>query len=179
MPTYSLMYNTLSGAIFGAHYYGENNALVAKNEIVCTETQYNQANLYVVDVSTTPPTLVQSLAVAQNMQIEMLTLAYATSIQAPVSYTSKGGITKTYQADPQSVANLTQMLLTFQAAAATPAGFYWVSVDNTRVPFTYVDMQGLASAFGAQGVPAFQQLQNLKAEVLAATTVSAVQAIVW
>ena len=125
------------------------------------------------------PTAAQLLANAQNAQIQALATSYAEAIQVPVSYTSKGGITKTYQADPQSVANLTQMLLTFQAAAATPAGFYWVSVDNTRVPFTYADMQGLASAFGAQGVPAFQKLQNLKAEVLGATTVSAVQAIVW
>jgi len=122
-----------------------------------------------------PPTLQE----AQAQQINSLWQAYQTATQAPVSYTSKGGVTKTYQADPQSVANLTQMLLAFQAAAATPSGFYWVAADNTQVPFTYADMQGLAAAFGAQGAAAFQRLRALKAEIKAATTVSAVQAITW
>ncbi len=122
-----------------------------------------------------PPTLPQ----AQAQQINLLRQAYNAAIQTPVSYTSKGGVTKTYQADPQSVANLTQMMLASQAAAATPTGFYWVSLDNTQVPFAYADMQGLAAAFGAQGAAAFQHLQTLKAEVLAATTVSGVQAINW
>ena len=152
--------------------------------VTASEWSNQAGNWWVVNdaltsINPNAPTAAQLLANAQNAQIQALATSYAAAIQIPVSYTSKGGVTKAYQADPQSVANLTQMLLTFQAGAATPAGFYWVSVDNTRVPFTYADMQGLASAFGAQGVPAFQQLQNLKSEVLAATTVSAVQAIVW
>lgn len=120
-----------------------------------------------------------SLEEVQAQQINTLAQAYRQAIQQPVSYTSKGGVTKTYQADQQSVANLTQMLLAFQAAAATPSGFYWVAADNTQVPFAYADMQGLAAAFGAQGAAAFQHLQTLKAEVMAATTTSAVQAITW
>ena len=130
---------------------------------------------------TAPPdlTAAQLLAQAQASQIATLRQSYGAAIQQAVSYTSKGGVTTTYQADPQSVANLTQMLLAFQAAAATPSGFYWVSLDNTQVPFTYADMQGLAAAFGAQGAAAFQHLQTLKAEAMAATSVSAVQAIVW
>ncbi len=119
------------------------------------------------------------LATAQQNKLQSLAQAYQSAIQLPVSYTSKGGVTKTYQADDQSVANLTKMLLAFQAAGVTPAGFYWVSFDNTQVPFTYADMQGLASAFGTQGAGAFQHLQTLKASVSAATTVSAVQAVNW
>ena len=119
------------------------------------------------------------LATAQQNKLQSLAQAYQSAIQLPVSYTSKGGVTKTYQADDQSVANLTKMLLAFQTAGVTPAGFYWVSFDNTQVPFTYADMQGLASAFGTQGAGAFQHLQTLKASVSAATTVSAVQAVNW
>lgn len=125
------------------------------------------------------PTTAQLLEVAQTAQITALTAAYQSAIVVPVSYTSKGGVTKTYQADAASVANLSQMLLAFAASQAVPAGFYWVSLDNTQVPFTYADMQGLAAAFGTQGAAAFQQLQSLKAQVNAATTVSAVQAVVW
>jgi hypothetical protein len=120
-----------------------------------------------------------TLAQAQTAQISTLQAAYQQAIQAPVSYTSKGGVTKTYQADPGSVANLQNMLLAFSATQTVPSGFYWVAVDNTQVPFTYADMQGLAQTFGEQGASAFQHLQTQKAAVLAATTVSAVQAITW
>jgi hypothetical protein len=88
-------------------------------------------------------------------------------------------VTKTYQADPGSVANLQGMLLAFGATQAVPSGFYWVAADNTQVPFTYADMQGLAQALGTQGAAEFQHLQTQKAAILAATTVDAVQAITW
>ena len=119
------------------------------------------------------------LAYMQQQQIATLYAAYQQAIQVPVSYTSKGGVTKTYQADAGSVANLQSMLLAFGAAQAVPSGFYWVAADNTQVPFTYADLQGLAQAFGAQGAAAFQHLQTQKAAVNAATTVSAVQAVTW
>jgi hypothetical protein len=123
-----------------------------------------------------PPTLAQ----VQATQIATLTAAYNVAIQQPVPYKSQGGITKTYQATLQSVANLTQMLLAFGASATVPFGFYWVSADNTQVPFTYADMQGLAVAFGTQGAMAFQILQTLKAQVKAPNqTVAGVQVIVW
>lgn len=125
------------------------------------------------------PTVAQLVAQAQAAQIVTLTQAYKSAIQQPVSYTSKGGVTKTYQADPQSLSNLQNAILGMQASAIVPSGFYWVSADNTQVPFTFADLQGLAADLLAQGWAAFQHLQTLKAEVLAATTVSAVQAIAW
>lgn len=123
-----------------------------------------------------PPTL----AKAQTTQVVLLTKAYSNAIQQAVSYTSKGGVTEIYQATTQSVSNLTQMLLAFSAAQTVPTGFYWVAADNSQVPFTYADMQGLAAVFGVQGAAAFQVLQTLKAQVNAANqTVAGVQAVVW
>lgn len=126
-----------------------------------------------------PPTEAELVAAAQVPQIAALQNAYNAAIQSPVAYTSKAGVTKTYQATPQSVANLTQMLLAFQASGSVPTGFYWVAADNTQVPFSYADMQGLAEALGAQGAAAFQTLQPLKQQVNEASTVEAVQAVVW
>ena len=125
------------------------------------------------------PTVVQLLAQAQAAQISAFAQAYQSAIRQPISYTSKGGVTKTYQADPQSVSNLQNAILGMQAAGVAPSGFYWVSSDNTQVPFTFADLQDLSAALLAQGWAAFQHLQNLKAEVMAATSVSAVQTIVW
>jgi hypothetical protein len=133
----------------------------------------------VINGTLTAPTAAKLLAQAQQAQIATLAMAYQAAIVQPASYTSKGGVTKTYQADPGSLSNLQNTLLGLQAAGATPSGFYWVAADNTQVPFTYADLQGLAAALLAQGWAAFQKLQTLKSEVNAATTVSAVQAVVW
>jgi hypothetical protein len=153
-------------------------------EVTAAEWANQSGTWYVVNgalTQTNPnaPTAAQLLAKAQKSQLTTLTAAYQTAIVQPVSYTSKGGVTKTYQADPGSLSNLQNTLLGLQAAGATPSGFYWVSADNTQVPFTYADLQGLAAAMLAQGWAAFQKLQTLKAEVNAATSVSAVQAVVW
>jgi hypothetical protein len=119
------------------------------------------------------------LAQAQAAQIAILTASYTTAIAQAVSYTSKAGVTKTYQADPQSVSNLQAAIAGCSAAQATPTGFYWVAADNSQVPFAFADLQGLASAMFAQGAVAFQHLQTLKAQVNAASTVPAIQAVTW
>ena len=107
---------------------------------------------------------------------------YAAAIVADVTYTSKGGITKTYQADAGSASNLQASILGCQAAnpsaPATPPGFYWVASDNTQVPFTFADLQGLAAAIFAQGAAAFQTLQTKKANAKAATTYVALSGVV-
>ena len=67
----------------------------------------------------------------------------------------------------------------YQIAGATPDGFYWKASDNTQVPFTLADLQGLYQAILAQGWAAFQKRTTLKAQISAATTVAAVQAVNW
>jgi len=88
-------------------------------------------------------------------------------------------VAQTYQADAGSIANCTAAMLGSQASQTTPTGFYWLAADNTHVPFTYADLQGLAAAFLAQGAPAFIHLQTQKAAVRAATTVAAASGVTW
>ena len=125
------------------------------------------------------PTTAQLLASAQTTQLNSLIASYANAIAQPVSYTSVAGVVKTYQADKQSRDNLVEMTAAYTKAAATPTGFYWIATDNTQVPFTFADLQQLAAVMGVPGWTAFQNLQTKKASVMAATTVSAVQLIVW
>ncbi|WP_326489860.1 DUF4376 domain-containing protein [Paraburkholderia sp. HP33-1] len=66
-----------------------------------------------------------------------------------------------------------------ESGSSTPAGFYWKAADNTLVPFTLPDLQGLYTTILAQGWVAFQKRTTLKEEIAAATTIAAVQAIVW
>ena len=111
------------------------------------------------------PTPAQLAATAATAQISTLQAAYSTAIQANVNYTSKGNVTKTYQANPASVSNLQNTILGFQSAGAVPTGFYWVAADNTQVPFVYADLQGLATAMVESGWANFQTLQTQKAAV--------------
>jgi hypothetical protein len=115
-----------------------------------------------------------ALPEAKATKITQLTQAYNTAIQQPVSYMST-----TFQADAGSVTNVQATLAGLSKAGATPTGFYWVSADNTQVPFSYADIQGLAAAMLSQGWSAFAHLQAQKAIVNASSTVSAVQGVVW
>lgn len=113
---------------------------------------------------------VPNLAKAQSAQIAALAEAYNTAIQLPVDY--MGTI---FQADDASQTVLTKCLV----AGSVPAGFYWLDANNTQVVMTFAQLQGLATTMLIQGQTAFVQLQTLKAQVRAATTLSAVQAVVW
>jgi hypothetical protein len=130
-------------------------------------------------VAPTAPTAAQLLASAQAAQITTLKAAYNTAIQQPVSFTAAGSISKTFQADMGSQNVLLIATTGYNLAGATPSGFYWVSSDNTQVPFMLADLKGLYGVMLAQGNTAFQKLQTLKAQVNAATTAAAVQAITW
>jgi len=124
-------------------------------------------------LSSPPPTLAQ----AQANQIAVLGTAYNVAISGNVNFTTAAGASKAFQGDANSVANLEKMLAAFRGSQTVPTGFYWLSADNTQVPFTYADMQGLAALMGSAGFAAFSHFQAQKAAVLAATTVAAVQAI--
>lgn len=116
---------------------------------------------------------------AQTTQTAAMYLAYTDAISQPVSYTTAGGVTKTFQADADSQDILSKTLSGYKAAGAVPEGFWWKSEDNTQVPFTLADLVGLSSAMLAQGWAAFQTLQARKASIRATTTRTEAQAITW
>lgn len=114
---------------------------------------------------------------AQAAQMAAMGAAYQSAIAAGVTFMTAAGVTKAFQSDAQSVANAQAMLTAYKTAV--PTGFYWVSADDTQVPFTLADLQGLAKTMGDLGWSCFQQLQQRKASIKAATTIAAVQAVTW
>lgn len=116
-------------------------------------------------------------------QIEVIDATYAVAVQLSVSFTTVGRITKLYQADNQGPLSSQAVLLKaytgYAIAGATPQGFFWKSEDNTQVEFTLADLGGLYLAMQEQGNAAFRQRETLKAAINAATTVAAVEAILW
>lgn len=145
--------------------------------INATDRKYTVANG--VLTAPTAKTDAELVAEAQAAQKAIIDAAYAAAVTTDVSFTCASGVTKTYQADPDSQTLVTQATQGYEIAGATPAGFYWVAADNTHVPFTLADLQGLYTAILSQGWAAFQKRQTKKASILAATTVAAVQAVTW
>jgi hypothetical protein len=159
-----------------------------------SQDQANAAaqNLPLPDTSWTAVTPEQALAIsnpplmlaqAQAARIAIINEAYAMAVQLSISFTTVGGITKLYQADNQGPLSSQAVLLKaytgYAIAGATPEGFFWKSEDNTHVEFTLADLGGLYLAMLEQGNAAFRQRETLKAAINAATTVAAVEAILW
>lgn len=106
----------------------------------------------------------------QSERITYLYESYGAAIQLPVSY-----MATTFQADDASQIVLTKCLV----AGSVPAGFFWLDATNVRVPMTFTQLKGLASAMLVQGQIAFDNLQTKKTAVLAASTIAEILAIVW
>ena len=183
MTTYALIFDTSTGAVLGPHVYGDSDVTLPANEIACTQAQATgNVSLWQVDLSTTPYSLVTSLAGAQAAQSALLRGGYANANAANISFTDAAGVTDTYQCDPASIDNLQNCLSGFRAAGAVPTSpipFYWRSATNNNNPFTYADLENLSAAIAARGFANYNQLQTLIAKVKAAKKVSAVQAVVW
>lgn len=70
------------------------------------------------------------------------------------------------------------LILASLLAFSLPA-FAYNGVNAVITPFTFADVQGLAAAIENAETPEYQELLKLIGEINAATTVSAVRAIVW
>ena len=125
------------------------------------------------------PTSAELLVSSQTKKLPELFAAYLAAIYASISFTTAAGTTQVFQADRAALGNLHDMLAAYAPTGAVPSGFYWVALDNTKVPFTLTDLQGLAGAIGARGWAEFQHMQSLKATVRAAITVAEVEAVSW
>jgi hypothetical protein len=125
------------------------------------------------------PVIQVSLADAKSAQCAAIDAAYAGAVQQSVTFKTAAGVTQTFQADTESQSILSQAEQGYAIVGAVPANFYWKAQDNTFVAFTLSDLQGLYVTMLSQGWDAFQKRATLKAEISAATTVSAVQSVAW
>ena len=111
------------------------------------------------------PTSVELLVSAQTKKLPELFTAYLTAIYASISFFTAAGTGQIFQADRPALGNLHDMLAAYAPTGALPSGFYWVALDNTQVPFTLADLQGLAGAIGTRGWTEFQQCRVSRLEI--------------
>ncbi len=116
-----------------------------------------------------PPTL----GTAQTQQVEILRQAFVNASNAPVTDAS-GNVWDGGESSGSSIFLACQM--------ATQAGVANVTLYDARnVGHTMTVAEGMtvAATIGTAYQTAYQQWQTLRAQVLAATTVAAVQAVIW
>lgn len=124
------------------------------------------------------------LGAIQIQQTNVITQAYNQAITEDVTFTTSGGITANFQADPDSQNTLLLCATGYTFAGSTPDGFYWKASDNSEPLFNLADLHGLYLAMLTRGQIAFQKKQTLKAAINAVTVntptpTAAITAIVW
>lgn len=131
-----------------------------------------------IDASATSvPYVIADLPIAllSANKMEDLGIAYLTARYMDVSYMGTN-----FQADDESQRLLSRSLNGMNGTA--PADFYWKASNNTEVPMTFAEAQGLASAMFNQGWAAFKNYQIKKALVAAAVannSITDLEAISW
>ena len=148
-------------------------------QVECTQAQYQAPSQWTL----VSGSLVQSLSAAQSAQSALIKQGYLAALNTPVTFTNAAGVTSTYAFGNTLTAggsNAQQLLASIVAAgsAAWKAGV-WFDTNGVAQIMTFADLQNLAEAVEAQETPDEQDLMSLLAQIAAATTVSAVQAIVW
>ena len=140
---------------------------------------FSMSNGVLVITPPAPPSDAALLAQAKAVQIALMNASYQAAITAPVIFTTSAGTTASFAQDATSKANLTNALLGSEKAQTWPLNL-WLNVSGQPVtPFTYADLQSLAAAMEAAELPDYTELLTLIGQISAATTVAAVQAIIW
>lgn len=174
---------TPSGLITGTGFTPDGT--IPKGAIPCTEAQAKTPSAYLVDISTTPHTVVDAptsvlLAQAQASQIALLQSAFQQAEQSPVSVTLASGVTTSFGMMPHDWTKIVGLYSKYVAKGdALPSGYQIPDANGTLQAVTVTDIANLFDAGETQMTGAIAKLASLVAQVQSATTVSAVQAIVW
>lgn len=72
-----------------------------------------------------------------------------------------------WQGDPTSRDRINTTLLSCAATRTLPPGFFWTSFDNTDVPVSYDDLEGLLRIIVGQGFSIHSRQRQMKGEIAA------------
>lgn len=131
----------------------------------------------------TQPTTDQLQAVLDGIQLVGYKTVQSNTVTAsfqnatyntPIAYMGT-----TFWTDQDSQTLLLGATVGYTQAGAVPAGFQWWDATGTPVAMTLAQLQGLYQATVAMINVNFTKKKNLLAQIAAATTVAAVQAITW
>ena len=121
-----------------------------------------------------------TLAQAKSRQIALLQSAFEQAEQAPLSLTLASGVTTSFGMTPHDWTKIVGLYSKYVAKGiALPSGYQIPDANGTLQAVTVTDIENLFNGGETQMTGAIAKLASLVGEVESATTVSAVQAIVW
>ena len=172
---YALMIDS-NGSGIGSHTYVEQPSFYPSNEIPCTEAQAKNSMAYQV----VNGQIVENLSYAKSSQIALLQSAFQKAEQAPVSVTLASGVTTSFGMTPHDWTKIVGLYSKYVAKGVTvPSGYQIPDASGVLQAITVADIENLFDAGETRMTGAIAKLASLVGQVEAATTVSAVQAIVY
>ena len=164
-----------NGNGIGSHTYVEEPSTYPSNEVPCTQAQAKNPMAYQV----VNGQIVESLPYTKTSQIALLQSAFEKAEQAPVSLTLASGVTTSFGMSPHDWTKIVGLYSKYVAKGiALPSGYQIPDVNGVLQAVTVTDIENLFNGGETQMTGAIAKLASLVAQVKAATTVSAVQAIV-
>lgn len=103
-----------------------------------------------------------------------LEAACIAALEADVTYDSV-----VYQNTERTVKNLVKLTVHRAAGGTLKQGFTWRAKDNSDVPFTFTDIDGLIKIIGVLTMDVEANMTVRKNELIAAADIAAVNAITW
>jgi hypothetical protein len=175
---YALMLDA-NGDGTGSHAYVEEPSSYPANEIACTQEQAKNPTLY----QNAGGVVTASLKGAQSAQKALILSAYQKAINAPVTFKNAAGVTSTYPSGNTLLADGSRAKNKLEGVIAAGASAWmsgkWLDTSNVAQTFTFSDLQGLAAVMESAMTLDWSDLVAKYAEIDAATTVAAVQAITF
>jgi len=168
MVYYALQFNS-NGDGIGVHTYIEEPTEYPPNELPCTEAQAQTPMLW----QNVSGVLTESLSAAQTAQRALIKSSFLAASTANV--TDSNGIV--WEGGMQSGNSIFLACQLAQQAKQTTITLY----DASKAPhsMTISEGMGVAALIGAAYQTALATKNSLYAQINAATTVAAVQAVVW
>ena len=117
------------------------------------------------------------LKMAVTAKCGLIDQCYFDALYADIGYASSDGVAQTFQADQASLVVMMQTII--GSGGKLIDGFVWGAKDNSQVPFTFADLQGLANAIYVRGNGLYFHQQTKKAEIRACLSVEDVNLVSW
>ena len=151
--------------------------------IAITEAQYPSAQVQGAswDASTStvnPPAANYNLNVVQQQQIGVVYGQLQAALVSPYAFTTSGGVSSSFPMDSTSQKNYANAYTMYVLGGETlPSGFFFYDVTQTAIPFAVTDIKNLSLGAASREQGYYAAFEKAKNDIVAATSVSAVQAI--
>lgn len=175
---YALMLDGNGNGI-GSHSYVEDPVSYPPNEIACSSAQATTPMMYQV----VNGLIVESLTASQAAQSQTIATACSAAESAPLYFTNGAGTAGSFPMDSAKLAKYLGVYAKYCVkGVAFPNGalsYDFYDVYGKAVAMTLTDIENFFNAVESTCDSTLAKQATLLADIASATTVSAVQAVVW